>query len=290
MKDLIVLTKLRISLLCGFCASAGYIVYGGKFDINILVPFAGTFLIACGANAFNQIQEKNPDGKMERTKNRPLPEERMSVRGATILALMLNLAGIAVLYARGGVIPAGLGVFSLVWYLGVYYYLKKISAFAAVPGSVVGAIPPAIGWSCAGGSLLDLRLLAIAVFFFLWQVPHFWFLILKYPEDYRENIDTPVLTDYLGAKQLSRITFVWTLATVSYVLILPLFDIIGNLYLYLSLAGTGLITAFRALNVLIEIGNLTESPARAFQGINFLALYTSAVMIVDTMIGRGIYG
>ena len=68
---------------------------------------------------------------------------------------------------------------ALIWYNGIYTPLKRKTAFAVVPGSVIGAIPPMVGYVAAGGSALDPQILAFAFFMFMWQIPHFWLLIMK---------------------------------------------------------------------------------------------------------------
>jgi hypothetical protein len=82
----------------------------------------------------------------------------------------------------------------VLWYNGVYTFLKRKSPFAAIPGAVIGAIPPAIGWICGKGALsFDPQILALSFFFFIWQVPHFWLLLLNFGRDY-EKAGFPSLT------------------------------------------------------------------------------------------------
>ena len=90
-------------------------------------------------------------------------------------------------------------------------FLKKKTAFAVVPGALVGAIPPAAGWVSAGGAILNFRLGVLCFFFFIWQMPHFWLLLLRYGEEY-ERAGMPSLTRILSREQLKRIVFTWTLA------------------------------------------------------------------------------
>ena len=66
-----------------------------------------------------------------------------------------------------------LGFFAIFWYCVVYSHLKRKSPFAFAPGAIIGAIPPAIGWITAGGYLFHPSNIAMMLFFFVWQVPHF---------------------------------------------------------------------------------------------------------------------
>ena len=110
---------------------------------------------------------------MKRTKNRPIPSGKISSQDALNLAMFLVLTGSTLLYLGGGILALGLGILNLVWYNGIYTPLKKINAFAIIPGSMVGAIPPAIGWVAAGGSLLDPRIAIISLFLLYLADPAF---------------------------------------------------------------------------------------------------------------------
>ncbi len=79
-----------------------------------------------------------------------------------------------------------------------------------------------MGWAGAGGSPLDIRILAVSFFFFLWQVPHFWLLLLRYAPEYKEA-GFPTLRGRLSEAQLRRITFVWTSAAAAASLMVPIF-------------------------------------------------------------------
>ena len=93
----------------------------------------------------------------------------------------------------GHPLAALLGLITVVWYNGIYTPLKRVTAFAAIPGGVVGAIPPVIGWVSGGGDPTDARIIVVAFFFFVWQVPHFWLLLMRIGGDY-ERAGLPSLT------------------------------------------------------------------------------------------------
>jgi protoheme IX farnesyltransferase len=176
----------------------------------------GTFLLAAGASALNHVQERVVDGRMARTRDRPLPSGRMSVSTAlfvAVVSLLLGLATLASVPNQRQVVPLLLlGVLAVVWYNGVYVTLKRVTAFAAVPGALIGAVPPAIGWVAAGGLLTDPLLWLVGAFFFIWQIPHFWLLVLLHGEDYA-RAGLPSLTTTFSGPQLLRVTFMWVMAT-----------------------------------------------------------------------------
>lgn len=209
------LAKARITSAVTFSVTTGWVAFTGSFDLAMLWPVVGVFLLACGSAALNQIQEWRTDAKMERTKNRPIPSGRISVRGAAFVCVMFLFAGFNVLAngEQNTLIVLGLGAFSVVFYNGVYWALKRMTAFAVVPGALIGAIPPLMGWCAAGGEILDKTILEIATFFFIWQIPHFWLLVHIYGKQY-EDAGLPSATAVINPGQLKRITVVWTFLTI----------------------------------------------------------------------------
>ena len=191
------------------------------------MPTLGVLFLACGSCALNQCQERNLDKLMERTRSRPLPSGKMSPGVCLLVSLSLMFTGAALFVYGANLMALVLGLFAVLWYNGTYTYLKKKTAFAAIPGALIGAIPPAIGWISGGGSLLDPRIGVVAFFFFIWQVPHFWFLLLNFGKDY-ENGGLPSLTKIFTSAQLARMTFVWVFATAVTCVIVPLFGLVES--------------------------------------------------------------
>ena len=221
------LGKVRISIPVAFTTFTGYILSHGSIDRGIVLPVAGIFLLACGASALNQIQELKIDTLMKRTQNRPLPAGRISLAGACLVTLAFFLGGSLLLILGPGIETFLVGIATFVWYNAIYTPLKRITAFAAVPGSMVGALPPLAGWVAGGGSLTDNRALILGFFFFIGQIPHFWLLMLKFGEQY-ENASLPSLTRLLSKEQIYRVTFVWIAAMGVTAFALPVFRIIDQ--------------------------------------------------------------
>ena len=205
------LCKIRISLLSSLSAAAGFALsaFGVKAQLMFLIP--GVFFLACGACSLNQYQERHLDAVMTRTRNRPLPSGKIKPHSALLFSLLLMAAGL-ILLIELSLISAGLGLFAVLWYNGVYTCLKKKSAFAVIPGALTGAAAPAIGWVSGGGPLTDHRIGVLCLCLFLWQVPHTWLLHLDYKEDYKKA-GLPSLTDLFTETQLLRIIFIWIIST-----------------------------------------------------------------------------
>ncbi len=204
------LCKIKISLFSALSAATGFMLSGAGLNVKFTIMATGVFFLASGACALNQYQERETDALMERTKSRPLPSGKIRPQEALLLSVILILSGLLLL-AGISFSASLLGVSAVIWYNGVYTHLKRISAFAPAPGALIGTIPPAIGWSSAGGDLLDPRLLTLCVFFFIWQVPHFWFLSLSNAADYKKA-GLPTIGEIFSEGQISRITSVWILS------------------------------------------------------------------------------
>jgi len=214
------LCKPRIALLASLSALAGAALGSPAPGIKILVPWLGVLVLACGAGALNQAREWRLDGRMERTRRRPVPSGTITPGLAFGFAGALTAAGLLVL-AAAGPLAAGLGLAAVVWYDGVYRPLKRKTAFAAVPGALTGAFPPAIGWVGAGGNPGDPRLFMVCLLLFIWQVPHFWLLLLdRAPEYARAGL--PALTDVFSEAQVRRLVTVWVLGTSACTLLVSL--------------------------------------------------------------------
>jgi heme o synthase len=206
------LCKIRVALLSAFSAAAGFLLSASGGRPEILLVTGGVFFLACGSLVLNQYEERDIDAVMPRTCLRPIPSGRVKPRHALPAAFLFLFAGFSALSLTGSFPACALGLFALVWYNGVYTFLKRVSAFAVIPGALVGAIPPAIGWIAGGGSFRDPRLLAICFFFFIWQVPHSWLLALHYGREY-EEAGIPSMTRIFSLPQMRRIIFNWILAT-----------------------------------------------------------------------------
>ncbi len=278
-KLIVELGKMKITFAVSLTTIAGYVLANGGFDSGLMLPTLGIFLLACGSSVLNHYQEREKDALMERTKNRPIPSGQISPKGALIIALIFIISGSYLIYYGSNFLAMQLGLLALIWYNGIYTPLKKKTAFAVVPGSVIGAIPPIVGWVAAGGSITNPQILILAFFFFIWQVPHFWLLLLKYGKEY-EKAGFPSITSIYTETQIRNITFIWTLATAIASLMIATFGIMNSYItrILLLVAAIWLVIGFADL---IINKNKVFNPFKYFMKINYFVLAVLVLLTLD---------
>ena len=181
-----VLFKLKITVFVVISAIFGYFIGASEFSVlAILSLTVGGFFITSAANAFNQIIERNHDLLMDRTKNRPLPQNKLSVTETLIIAFTLGILGVLILGIFLNPLSGVLGLLAIFMYAAVYTPLKRISTFGVFIGAFPGAFPPMLGYVAATGSF---GLEAGILFFiqFVWQFPHFWAIAWRLHNDYNK--------------------------------------------------------------------------------------------------------
>ncbi|MFM8790265.1 MAG: heme o synthase [Chthoniobacterales bacterium] len=185
--DLAELVKARLSLLTLATAMAGFAL-GVKDSWNWLLLAAtlgGTALCAGGAAALNQWWEREHDGLMKRTRQRPLPAGRMTSSDALVAGSVFSVSGVLCLALFANLLSASLAAATIIFYILVYTPLKRVTSLNTIIGAVPGALPPLIGWTAARGSI-DAEGLTLFAILFLWQMPHFLAIAWLYREDYAQ--------------------------------------------------------------------------------------------------------
>ena len=168
-----------ITTLVGFYAGAtSPIDYGTMF-----YALLGTALVAWGAAALNQWLEREPDARMQRTKERPIPSGRLSPDTVLIIGAALSVVGLVVLLFAVNPLTAFLSAITLASYLFIYTPLKRITTLNTLIGAIPGAIPPLMGWTAATGEVSAAGWSLFAILF-VWQLPHFMAIAWLYREDY----------------------------------------------------------------------------------------------------------
>jgi protoheme IX farnesyltransferase len=279
MNSHLTLFRVPLSLFNAAAAATGALVLPHSDPRHALTSFLGVLLLSFGASGLNQYQERGLDSRMQRTRMRPLPSGAMTPARAVTASIIAVVAGSLALALGAGVMPLGLGLFALLWYNRVYTPLKRKTAFAAVPGALVGAIPPAIGWTAAGGALTDPRLIVLCGLFFLWQVPHTLLLHLRYERDIR-SAGLPCLTDRLRPDQLFRLALTWLAAVIAATFALPLAGLTSAPWPALMLASAALGQAWNIGRLTARRGTPAD-PRAAFAGANAYLLIVMVALSLD---------
>jgi protoheme IX farnesyltransferase len=230
--------KVRLGFLIMACTIAGVAVSpGGNLGPwQVAILGISTLLASAAAGAFNQYYERDLDGAMRRTKNRPFVTGELSANrlwpGVIVASLAIAVAAAALATNWLAALYVFLGAFTY----GVVYtvWLKRRTWLNIVIGGLAGSFAVMAG-SAAVGATLETTPLILAVVLFLWTPPHFWALAFACREDYRAA-GVPMLPVVTDERTSTRVILVHALAVVGMSLV-PLWHGMGWIYLSGAVAG-----------------------------------------------------
>jgi protoheme IX farnesyltransferase len=168
------------SMLVGFILGSG----SGINFVTMLHATFGTWLIASGTAAHNQFLEWRFDGKMKRTKKRPVPSSKISPKQSIFFSISLIFGGLIYLIAVVNFVAGLVSLMTTLIYLGVYTPMKRVSAINVFIGAIPGALPPVGGWAAATGHLGSAGMWILFGIVFLWQIPHVMAIAWVCKDDY----------------------------------------------------------------------------------------------------------
>lgn len=213
-RDFWILAKPRVVALIALTAAVGAALAATRYATPPLPPFlalVGITLTASSAAAFNMLVESYRDATMSRTRNRPLPDERMSHMQAAIFSAVLGTVGMFLTAAFGGDLAAWLTAATFFGYAVVYtLFLKRATPQNIVIGGASGAMPPVLGWVAVSGEISYEPLLLFLIIF-VWTPPHFWALALYRREDYKKS-GLPMLPVTHGERFTALHIFLYSVA------------------------------------------------------------------------------
>jgi heme o synthase len=225
--DLAELSKLKIMIPVSLTGFTGYFMHDPRLTPEIIMVTAGILLMAVSASVLNQLQEIDTDSMMPRTAARPLPSGRIAPWKALVYFFLTLLSGAFLVWFAGGSAALIVSLITIIWYNGVYTYLKRITALAVIPGAFTGALPPLIGWIAAGGDPFDISIILVQVLIFTGQIPHFWLLVLKYGPEY-EKAGMPSLTAVMSRNSIYLMIFLFVISFSIITLFLGSYGIVHN--------------------------------------------------------------
>lgn len=204
LKSYLDLTKSGIVIFVIFSGLIGFVLgspFGNPFDLQeISVFLIALYLLSSGSLAINQAQEWQIDLKMNRTERRPIPSGKIKPWQAYVLGFLYCGFGLF-LFSTFNSLVVYLGLFTVILYNLLYtLYWKKKWMFGAVPGAIPGAMPVSIGFACNNQDLWDSTHIYLFLILFIWQMPHFWTLAIRFKDDYGKA-GIPVLPYIVGVNR-----------------------------------------------------------------------------------------
>ncbi|WP_457576299.1 UbiA family prenyltransferase [Desulfomarina sp.] len=276
------LAKIVLCSLIGCSALFGYLLAASDVSSSAFITGLGIFFLAAGCGTLNSIQERRLDRFFARTRKRPLAEGRVGVSFSFFQAIVLCVGGLLLLWSvSANFLPLFIALLAVVLYNGVYTPLKRRTVLAIIPGAVCGALPPCIGWLVGGGRPLAFEAFLLFFLLFLWQVPHFWLILLRHGEDYKKNI-IPSFFSLFGENVIKRffVTWIGSLAAVMILFtVLPTANQVVVRFLVL-INGLVLLSCFFS-------GLAGEGPSRyrhLFGVLNFSLLFHMVIVSVGNIV------
>lgn len=229
-RDLIALTKPRITLMVLVTAAGGMWMAPGSLSVlSMAVMLATTGMVVGAANSLNCYLERDSDRLMARTANRPLPDGRLEPVWALLLGVGMGMFSVPVLWIAVNPMTGFLGLIALLSYVAIYTPMKQWTPAALFVGAVPGALPPLMGWTAVTGSIAAPGLVLFGILFF-WQIPHFIAISIFRQEEY-ERAGLKVLPSVRGlqASKVQAAIYSFALWAVS-ILLVP-YGLAGPIYL-----------------------------------------------------------
>ncbi len=274
--NLMQLTKIRLSFSIVFSSIAGYFLGADKIDFFILLLLSiGGYFMAGASSIFNQLIERKKDGLMDRTKNRPLPSNRMSNSMAIILGIILSLVGTFFLYSIN-LETAFFSIISILIYTCLYTPLKTVTPLSVFVGAFPGAIPFMLGWVAATGEFgIEPGILFMIQFF--WQFPHFWAIGWMMDDDYKKAGFKMLPSGKRDNASAFQIVF-YTLWTII-ISLTPVISYSGNLSLSLPAASLIIVLGFFFLFFSLKLMQIKDKlSAKKLMG--FSIIYITSLQII----------
>lgn len=234
-RDLVALTKPRITLMVLVTAAGGMWLAPGSLDLaSTAVMLITTGMVVGAANTLNCYLERDSDRLMARTANRPLPDRRLQPSWALTLGVLMGLFAVPTLTLAVNPVTGLLGAIALVSYVAIYTPMKQHTPAALFVGALPGALPPLMGWTAVTGSVAAPGLVLFGVLFF-WQIPHFIAISVFRQEEY-ERAGLKVLPSVRGIRSAKVQSTVYAGALWLVSLLLVPYGLAGTLYLVAAVA------------------------------------------------------
>jgi len=285
--DYVELTKPRIMVLLLITTLAAVLIAASTRPTTgletlrlVWLTLLGGYFAAGGASALNQYLDRDIDGMMARTRNRPLPAGRLQPRNALVFGLVLTALSVLIFGIGVNYLSAGLALGGNVFYVLVYTgWLKRSTPQNIVIGGLAGAIPPLVGWAAVRNDI-ELPALLLFAIITLWTPPHFWSLSLMLRRDYT-RAGIPMLPVVRGLDKTCWNILMYTVVLSATTVSLWLAGVMGVFYLSVA-AALGVAFVVQAALLLRDGSQLRAKSLFVYSNIYLALLF--AAMVADRLL------
>ena len=281
--DYAILLKPRVMSLVVFTGIVGLVLAPGAIDPWTAI--AAILFIAMGAGAsgaVNMWYDRDIDGHMQRTRNRPLPAGRMAPQRALIVGIILAIASVLGMSLLVNPMAAFLLALTIAFYIFIYtIWLKRRTPQNIVIGGASGALPPAIGWAAVTGDI-GLGPIILFAIIFLWTPPHFWALALYRCVDYAAA-GVPMLPVVSGDRETRRQIAIYSVILLPVTLLPVVIGMSGAIY--------GTAAALLGLGLLLHCHRVwRDTEDKAARPMFFYSILYLFLIFVFLLVDRAVAG
>lgn len=285
-RDFFALLKPKVMSLVVFIGFAGYWIAPGREELHPFLAAVGIFALALGAGAsgsFNMWYERDIDILMNRTKNRPLPLNKIMPDDALGFSIIMTILAIMLMGMVTNWMAAGILAFASFFYVIIYtVWLKRRTPQNIVIGGAAGAFPPMVGWAMVTGNI-SIESIILFTIVFLWTPPHFWALALFANEDYK-RASIPMMPVIAGDRKTKTQMLIYTLILFPVGLAPSLLGFAGWIYGSVA-AALGLFFIYTSIRVLKDESLKSAKLMFGFSVFYLFAMFLALMMDYKYMVG-----
>lgn len=271
------LLKPGITISNTIAGIAGYFLAAssGVFSLTALIGAAGgiAFIIA-SACVMNNVLDRDIDKRMKRTAKRDIANGNISVTKALVFGTVLGLIGFGLILFLTNTVTLILGIVAYIWYIVIYGYAKRTTAYSTIIGGVAGALPPMAGYTALTGTI-DAGAILVFLILFIWQMPHFYAIAMFRRDDYA-SAKLPIWSVRYGMKNTKLQIFIFTLLFAVASILLFVFGYVGVVYLVGMLALSGY-WVYKGVRLYKHANDIKW--ARTMFGVSLIVLLSTCLLI-----------
>lgn len=260
-----------ISGIAGFFLAASFVAFSIATFIGVI---SGIAFIIASACVMNNILDRDIDKRMKRTAKRDVASGIIGVQKALAFGIVLGFIGFGLLVLLTNPLTVLLGGIAYVWYVVIYGWAKRTTAYSTLIGGVAGALPPVAGYTALTGTI-DTGAIILFLILFFWQMPHFYAIAMFRRSDYA-SAKLPVWSVKYGMKSSKLQILVFTIIFAIVFALPTIFNYTGIVYLI----GSTLLSIYwlyKGISLYNKVDD--EKWARTMFGVSLLIMLAMSLLI-----------